>query len=57
MVLKPAWGQHDEFHGNTLCRVAYRGMYGYVDAGRQKRASPTRTPPPRPLRQGLPPCS
>lgn len=37
MVLKPAWGQHDEFHGNTLCRVAYRGMYGYVDAGGKTR--------------------
>jgi hypothetical protein len=37
LVLAPAWGQHDEFGGNTLCRVAYRGMYGFIDAGGKTR--------------------
>lgn len=37
VVLKPAWGTHDEFGGNTLCRVSYRGTYGFVDAGGKTR--------------------
>ncbi len=37
VVLKPAWGSHDEFNGNTLCRVAYKGKYGFIDAGGKAR--------------------
>ncbi|HPS81741.1 MAG TPA: WG repeat-containing protein [Candidatus Limiplasma sp.] len=32
VVLKPSWGKHDEFNGNTLCRVAYQNRYGYIDS-------------------------
>ena len=32
IVLKPSWGKHDEFSGNTLCRVAYQNRYGYIDS-------------------------
>lgn len=37
IVLTPAWGKHDEFSGNTLCRVAYKGMYGFIDASGKTR--------------------
>ena len=37
MVLKPAWGTHDEFNGNTLCRVSYKKVYGFIDAGGKTR--------------------
>lgn len=37
LVLKPTWGYHDEFNGNTLCRVAYKNMYGFVDANGKTR--------------------
>lgn len=40
-VMEPAWGTHDEFGGNTLCRVSYRGGYGYVDAGGKTRIQNT----------------
>lgn len=37
IVLKPTWGFHDEFNSNTLCRVAYQKMYGFVDANGKTR--------------------
>lgn len=37
VVLKPTWSQHDEFNGNTLCRVAYRDRYGYIDSNGKAR--------------------
>ena len=37
VVAKPSWGTHDEFEGNTLCRVGYRGSYSYIDAGGKTR--------------------
>ncbi len=40
-VMEPSWGTHDEFGGNTLCRVSYRGGYGYVDAGGKTRIQNT----------------
>ncbi|MEA4999852.1 MAG: WG repeat-containing protein [Candidatus Limiplasma sp.] len=37
MVLAPTWSSHDFFQGNTLCRVGYRGRYGYIDANGKMR--------------------
>ena len=37
IVLAPAWGKHDEFGGNTLCRVSYKGVYGFIDASGKTR--------------------
>ncbi|MEA4929808.1 MAG: WG repeat-containing protein [Candidatus Limiplasma sp.] len=37
VVLKPTWSQHDAFNGNTLCRVAYRNLYGYIDSNGKAR--------------------
>lgn len=31
VVLKPTWGTRTPFYANGLCRVSYRGMYGYID--------------------------
>ncbi len=37
MVLAPSWGSHDDFNANTLCRVSYRGNYGYIDVNGNMR--------------------
>jgi len=37
VVAKPTWSAHDEFNGNTLCRVAYRSSYSFIDAGGKTR--------------------
>jgi len=37
LVLKPTWSFHDEFNSNTLCRVSYQKMYGFVDANGKTR--------------------
>ena len=37
VVMKPTWSAHDEFAGNTLCRVAYRTEYAYVDVSGKTR--------------------
>ena len=39
VVMKPTWGAHDAFSGNTLCRVAYRDAYAFVDANGKTRVS------------------
>jgi len=36
-VLSPTWSFHDEFDGNTLCRVAYQNKYGFIDASGKTR--------------------
>lgn len=37
VVVKPSWSTHDEFEGNTLCRVGYRGSYSFIDSGGKTR--------------------
>lgn len=37
VVLKPTWSVRDDFEGNTLCRVAYQKMYGFIDANGKTR--------------------
>lgn len=37
VVAKPSWSTHDEFNGNTLCRVGYRGSYSFIDSGGKTR--------------------
>lgn len=31
VVLAPEWGTYTPFNANGLCRVSYRGAYGYID--------------------------
>jgi hypothetical protein len=37
VILKPTWSFHDDFAGNTLCRVAYKNQYGFIDVSGKTR--------------------
>lgn len=37
VVIKPTWSYRDDFDGNTLCRVAYKNKYGFIDASGKSR--------------------
>ncbi len=37
IIIKPTWSIRDDFNSNTLCRVAYKNKYGFIDANGKLR--------------------
>lgn len=37
IISKPTWSIRDDFNSNTLCRVAYKNKYGFIDANGKLR--------------------